>query len=160
MHSLRRIHEELWDPVVGLERYAPGAVPGVDISPFNLHSIRESALGAFLDFQDGNTSRAIKTIKALLHHQCRDAGVPWFGTFKVTAEQADPPSTGAEMWFHYDPNWRQFVGCILAINLIVFGEDIPTELHSIILDSLELCVGGEPADRLPSWYTNPNPMHA
>ena len=51
------------------------------------------------------------------------------------------------MWFHYDPNWRQFVGCILAINLIVFGEDIPTELHSIILDSLELCVGGEPADR-------------
>jgi hypothetical protein len=160
MRSLRRIHQELWDPVVGLERYAPGAVPGVDISPFNLHSIRESALSAFLDFQDGHTSRANRSIETLLDHQYRDAGVPWFGTFKVTVEQADPPSSGAEMWLHYDPNWRQFLGCILALTLIVFEQDIPPPLQSRIIDSLKLCVEGEPSDRLPSWYTNPNLMHA
>ena len=46
--------------------------------------------------------------------QYDDDGVPWAGTFRVCAEEVAPPSDGAVEWLHYDPNWRQFSGCVLA----------------------------------------------
>ena len=141
-------------------RVAPGVVPGVDISPFNLHSVRETALGGFFDFQNGNQDRANAAIREVLSHQYLDVDTPWFGTFRVTAEQADPPWPGAVEWSHYDPNWRQFLGCILALVQLVFADELDDDVSVGIDLALERCVRGEVPGRIPDWYTNPNLMHA
>ena len=160
LDSLQAIHEELWDARRGMDRYAPGVVPGVDIAPFDLHSVRETALGAFLDLEDGDVGRAVVAIGNVLALQYPASDWPWSGTFPVTAEQHDPPGTEAVEWVHYDPNWRQFVGCILAMCAIQHGGALPTGTLDDIDDALLRCVRGEPEQRIARWYTNPNLMHA
>jgi hypothetical protein len=61
---------------------------------------------------------------------------------------------------HYDPNWRQFIGCALALCSIEFGDVLPGDVVAGITAALRGCVAGEPGDRIPRWYTNPNLMHA
>ena len=160
LDALRAIHEELWDGGRGMDRYAPGVVPGVDIAPFDLHSVRETALGAFLDLEDGNPDRAITAIGNVLALQYPGSDWPWSGTFPVTAEQHDPPGTAAVEWVHYDPNWRQFLGCILAMCVIHHGAVITESTRAAIDAALLRCVRGEPEARIAPWYTNPNLMHA
>ncbi len=60
---------------------------------------------------------------------------------------------------HYDPNWRQFLGMTLALCVIVHGRSLPSDVTSGIDAALRRCVAGEPDDRIPRWYTNPNLMH-
>jgi hypothetical protein len=160
LDALRAIHDELWDAARGMDRYAPGVVPGIDITPFDLHSVRETALGAFLDLDDGNVERAVVAIRNVLTLQYPDSEWPWSGTFPVTAEQADPPGAEAVEWVHYDPNWRQFLGCILAMCVIHHGGSLPARTLDDIDAALLRCVHGEPAARIAPWYTNPNLMHA
>ncbi len=158
--ALRALHEELWDPARGMDRYAPGVVPGVDISSLNLHAVRETANGAFLDLQDGNVDRAVIALRSVLALQYPLSDRPWSATFPTSAEQPEPPGDEAVEWLHYDPNWRQFLGVTLALCAIVHGPSLPTDVTAGITDALRRCVAGEPDDRIPSWYTNPNVMHA
>jgi hypothetical protein len=160
LRALREVHEVLWDPRAALVRLAPGVNPGVDVSAFNLHAVRETALGAVLDLQSGNADRAATAIREVLANQYREEGLPWSGTFKVCAEEARPPTEGAEEWFHYDPNWRQFLGCILAYTLERHAESLPAGHSSAMEEAIGRCVRGEPTARIPAWYTNPNLMHA
>jgi hypothetical protein len=142
-----------------MARFAPGAAPGVDISSLNLHSVRETASGAFLDLGDGNVERAVTALRNVLALQYPVSERPWSGTFPVSAEQPDPPDD-AVAWVHYDPNWRQFLGCILALCAIEHRNVLPDDVLAGISTALERCVAGEPDDRIPRWYTNPNLMHA
>ena len=158
--SLRALHDELWDPERGMDRYAPGVVPGVDISSLHLHAVRETANGAFLDLQDGNVERAVTALRSVLELQYPMSDRPWSGTFPTSAEQPDPPGDEAIEWVHYDPNWRQFLGMTLALCVIVHGPSLPADVTAGIAAALERCVAGEPDDRIPRWYTNPNLMHA
>lgn len=158
--ALRALHDELWDPERGMDSYAPGVVPGVDISSLNLHAVRETANGAFLDLQDGNVERAVVALRNVLALQYPVSDRPWSGTFPTSAEQPEPPGDDAVEWVHYDPNWRQFLGVTLALCAIVHGPVLPADVTSGINAALERCVAGEPADRIPRWYTNPNLMHA
>lgn len=160
INALRAIHEELWDAERGMDRFARGVVPGVDISSLNLHSVRETALGAFLDLDDGNTDRAVTAIRNVLALQYPASDWPWSGTFPVTAEQHDPPGSDAVEWVHYDPNWRQFLGCILALTVIHHAAALPDDVRTGIDEALSRCVRGEPDTRIAAWYTNPNLMHA
>ncbi len=41
--ALRELHDQMWDGERGMDRCAPGVVPGVDISSLNLHAVRETA---------------------------------------------------------------------------------------------------------------------
>jgi hypothetical protein len=159
LDALRAIHDELWDAEVGLTRMAPGVTPGADLRSLNLHAVRETALGAFLDLMTGEVARAQQAIDALLAHQYVATDTPWAGTFKVTAEQADPPADAVE-WLHYDPNWRQFIGCILAHTLNRFESLLPRASVDRIEDAVARAVHGEPDGRIPDWYTNPGLMHA
>ena len=143
-----------------MDSYAPGVVPGVDISSLNLHAVRETANGAFLDLQDGNVERAVVALRNVLALQYPVSDRPWSGTFPTSAEQPEPPGDDAVEWVHYDPNWRQFLGITLALCAIVHGPVLPADVTSGINAALERCVAGEPADRIPRWYTNPNLMHA
>jgi hypothetical protein len=158
--ALRAIHEELWDAERGMDRLARGVVPGVDLSSLKLHSVRETALGAFLDLGNGNAERAVTAIRNVLALQYPISDWPWSGTFPVTAEQHEPPGADAVEWVHYDPNWRQFVGCILALTVIHHGSQLPDDLRGGIDDALWRCVHGEPDRRIAPGYTNPNLMHA
>jgi hypothetical protein len=156
--ALRRLHDELWDPARGMVRMPAGVAPGVDVG--HLHSIRETALGAFLDLEHGVTERAVAALRSVLALQYPLSPWPWSGTFPVTAEQPEPPGADAIEWVHYDPNWRQFIGCILALVRLHHGEALPDDVADGIATALVGCVHGEPPDRIPRWYTNPNLMHA
>ena len=158
--ALRALHDELWDPERGMDRFAPGVVPGVDISSLHLHAVRETANGAFLDLQDGNVERAVAALRSVLALQYPLSDRPWSGTFPTSAEQPEPPGDDAVEWVHYDPNWRQFLGVTLALCSIVHGPSLPTDVTSGIDRALRDCVAGEPNDRIPRWYTNPFLMHA
>lgn len=158
--ALRALHDERWNPERGMDRYAPGVVPGIDISSLNLHAVRETANGAFLDLQDGNVERAVIALRSVLALQYPMSSWPWSATFPMSAEQPEPPGDDAVEWVHYDPNWRQFLGVTLALCAIVHGPSLPADVTNGINAALERCVAGEPDDRIPRWYTNPNLMHA
>jgi hypothetical protein len=157
--ALRALHDQLWDAERGMDRYAPGVAPGVDISSMHLHAVRETALGAFLDLQDGKDERAAVALRNVLALQYPLSDRPWSGTFPTSAEQPAPPDDAVE-WVHYDPNWRQFLGVTLALCSIVHRSVLPDDVISGIDAALRRCVAGEPPDRIARWYTNPNLMHA
>jgi hypothetical protein len=159
LDALRALREVLWDPERGMDRYAPGVAPGVDISSLNLHAVRETANGAFLDLQDGNVDRAVTALRNVLALQYPVSDRPWSATFPTSAEQPEPPGDDAVEWVHYDPNWRQFLGMTLALCAIVHGPSLPGDVTTGIDEALRRCVAGEPDDRIPRWYTNPNLMH-
>ena len=50
----------------------------------------------------------------------------------VPPEEQEPPSEGAEEWLHYDPNWRQFLGCVLAYILERHALALPPLLNAEI----------------------------
>lgn len=160
IEALRALHEHLWDDERAMARFAPGAVANADVRPLGLHSVRETALGAFLDLGDGNSERAVAALRNVLALQYPLSKRPWSGTFPVAAEQPEPPGDDAVEWMHYDPNWRQFLGCILMLCALEFGEVLPADVTHSIAEALRGCVGGEPDERIPRWYTNPNLMHA
>ena len=160
LDALRDLHEELWDPERGMDRFAPGAAPDMDLAALGLHSVRETASGAFLDLVDGHVDRAVIALRNVLALQYPLSEHPWSGTFPVAAEQPDPPAEGAVEWVHYDPNWRQFLGCILALCAIEHADVLPGDVVAGIASAVERCLAGEPAGRIPRWYTNPNLLHA
>jgi len=158
-HDLARVQAAQWDDQRGLLLVPPGTTPGLDLSALGLHTVRESALGALLDLQAGRSTRAVTALRNILDLQYDVPGQPWHGTFPVTAEQADPPADAIE-WFHYDPNWRQFLGTILLVVVFDHSDVLPAELVDDLWAAIVRCAAGEPADRIPEWYTNPNLLHA
>jgi hypothetical protein len=122
--------------------------------------VRETALGALLDLDDGNVERAVRALRNVLALQYPDSSWPWRGTFPVAAETPAPPGADAVEWVHYDPNWRQFIGCTLALCRIVHADRLPADVLAGIGQAIVRCVVGEPDDRIAPWYTNPNLMHA
>ncbi len=159
LEALRILHEGLYDETVHLDALAPGVTPNLDLSGLSLHSVRESLLGAHLDLSDGKIDRAVAILWSVLDQQFLESGYRWSGTFKVVAESA-PPGADAQEWLHYDPNWRQFIGVLLALCLQRFEDLLPRELVTAIDRAIVCAVDGEPPDRIPEWYTNINLLHA
>jgi hypothetical protein len=158
--AIAEILERQWDPIRHLCRLAPGAVTGRGLRSLDLHPIRDSALGVVADFAQGRRSRANTTLREVLAHQYDAPGRPWHGTFRVTAQDRQPRWPDAQPWRDYDPNWRQFLGCILGYIALRYSEVLDADLRTGIDRALQLCVEGEPEQRIPDWYTNPNLMHA
>jgi len=160
--ALAAVHEQLWDGTRGLVLVPAGATPGLDLGALGLHAVRESALGAYLDLQQGRADRAADALRSVVALQYDAPGRAWDGTFPVTAEQPEqpePPDDAVE-WLHYDPNWRQFLGTVLLVTLFDHADDLPGDLVDEMWDAVVRCAAGEPVDRIPDWYTNPNLLHA
>ncbi len=160
LDRLRELREELYDPDAALEAVPPGTVPGIDVAGLGLHIVRESAYGALADLEDGRVERASATLRRVLALQLDAPGRPWDGTFPVTAEQPPPPDEGAVEWLHWDPNWRQFVGTGLALVVARHEAVLEPDLVDRLVAAVRRAAAGEPEDRIPPWYTNPDLLHA
>ena len=152
--QLNLIHEALIDPDSPFLRLAPGVTPGHDLSALNLHAVRETALAAYADFAAGNSERARTALRAVVDAQWLEPGAPWHGTFPTVAEQP-APGEGAVEWTGFDPNWRQFVGVVLARCRLEYTSLLGDKLVASVDAALRACVEGEPRERIPEWYTNP-----
>ena len=64
MTQLRALHQQYWDSSTNLLKTMPGAALKGAVSE-TTHSVRESALGAYLDFIDGEHDRANMSINIL-----------------------------------------------------------------------------------------------
>ena len=121
------------------------------------HGVRPTswyALGLLLRNAAGDQARAERAFDAVLQQQIDAPGMPWDGTFYRRPEE-QRPLNGAKMWDDYDPNWRQFVGCVLAQALIDFDERLSPALQERMLASIERALKGELAQgRLFPHYTN------
>lgn len=158
--ALDAIRAELYDDARALERLAPGVTPGHDLSQLGLHAVRESALGAYADLVSGHAARANDTLRAVLALQYRNQDQPWSGTFPVVAEQPRRLDADAKEWQDYDPNWRQFLGVILSLIYRHYSAQLDGNVAHDLRDAVRHCVDGEPRDRIPPWYTNPQLLHA
>ena len=94
-----------------MDRYAPGVVPGVDISSLNLHAVRETAQRrvprpAGRQRRPGGDGAAQRPGAAV--SRCPTAR----GAARSRSRPNSPnrPGDDAVEWVHYDPNWRQFLG--------------------------------------------------
>src|SRR5690606_35047077 len=79
-------------------------------------------------------------------------GTVYHGTFRRRPSETLPPDPA--MWRDYDPNWRQFIGTILALLLEEFDSVLPPALIARIDRAVELAVVGEPPDRCSPAYPN------
>lgn len=157
---LRALREGTWDASRGLERVPAGVAPGVDLAALGLHIVRESAFGALADLADGRADRAGVALDAVVALQLDAPGRPWDGTFPVTAEQPPPPEVGGVEWIDWDPNWRQFVGTALALAVERHGPELGAARCDRLVAAVVRSARGEPDDRIPPWYTNPDLLHA
>lgn len=128
-----------------------------------VHRVRESAwyaLGLLIRNQNSDQARAVRIIENVLAQQFDAPGQPWNGTYRRAPEEADPPAQGAQPWDHYDPNWREFIGCTFSIILMEFEPRLPAKLPKRMLDSIRRAVDGElGTTRLVPSYTNIALMH-
>ena len=152
-----------WDEAANLLAYArepvhAGSTHGAPAgAPAVRHAVRDSvwyALGLFLRDGPGDLERACRILSAVLSNQYDAPGRPYHGTFKRAPEEADPP-TNPVRWQHYDPNWRQFIGTILAIVIDDYGDALPPKLLPRMDRAIRLAIAGEADEgRLTERYTN------
>jgi len=99
----------------------------------------------------GDDDRAWRAISRVLEHQYDEPGTAWHGTFARSAHEPHPPAD-AQMWVHYDPNWRQFIGTVLALVLECY--DAPRLVAERMLRAIRLATEGEPEGRVVPAYSN------
>ena len=153
--ALLQMHEQLWDDDRGMVRL------------YGLHLVRETALGAFLDLENGRVERATRALREVLRHQYPTTSDPrWAGTFATHAAQ---PAAGSVEddgrirdveWRDYDPNWRQFLAMILRVTELLHGHVLDADLRGAISRAVTGAVSHEPVGRITSRYSNIALLHA
>lgn len=121
------------------------------------HGVRPTswyALGLLWRDGPGDHERAVRAFDAVLRQQLHEPGRAWNGTFYRRAEEPRPPGS-ARMWDDYDPNWRQFIGCVFAQALLGFEDRLPETLVKRMEQAIVRAIEGELAHgRLRPDYTN------
>ena len=148
-NALNTMHEQLWDDERSMVRL------------YGIHLVRETALGAFLDLENGNTARAERALREVLKYQYPASANPrWAGTFKTHADQLDAGSIDAtgqprtKEWHDYDPNWRQFLAMILWVTERLYGHVLSDALRNDMQRSVTVAASSETADRIAAEYSN------
>lgn len=121
-----------------------------------VHLVRSTAwyaLGLLLRDGNGDRARAVAAIDTVLGHQYDVPGLPHHGTFLRSPDDPPPPD-GPKVWRDYDPNWREFVGTTLALILLEYEAQLPTELIGRIDDALRRTIAGTMERKVRATYTN------
>ncbi len=154
--------DALWDDRAGLLASAREPVPAhADGRAYRVggvrHTVRDSvwyALGLLGRAGAGDGDRACRALSAILDNQFDAPGAAYHGTFRRAPEEADPPASPVR-WQHYDPNWRQFVGTVLAIIIDDYGRDLPPDIVARMDRAIRMAIVGEVDEgRLSERYTN------
>jgi hypothetical protein len=153
-----RFTDGLWDESAGL-LWSPQSGAA---APARRHVVRESAwyaLGLLQRDGPGDAARAARVLDRVIGHQFDAPGRPWDGTFRRSPEEP-VPGPGAELWKHYDPNWRHFIGTTFALVLEHFDDRLPAGLAARLEDSIRRAVEGELTQgRAEPYHTNIKLMH-
>ena len=147
--ALHEMHEQLFDDDRAMVRL------------YGLYLVRETALGAFLDLENGNVTRAQRALREVLKHQyADDVDARWAGTFKTHAAQPDAGTLDADgkprvrEWRDYDPNWRQFMAMILEMTVRLYGHVLGDDLATEMRRAVRRAVLSEPEARISGRYSN------
>ncbi|MDA0709288.1 MAG: hypothetical protein O3B73_03650 [bacterium] len=134
-----------------------GALLALGSSAQTAHlSVRNSiwfALGLFLRNEKGDISRANRIIHAVIDNQFDEPGTLFHGTYYRYVGEPHPPKNPTT-WKDFDPNWRQFIGTVLAVIREEYTDWLTGDLTKRIDRSIQLAIEGEPVDRCPPSYTN------
>ncbi len=148
--------DERWDAAAGLLAATPDDAYSDHQSNLTVHVVRESsqyALGLLMRGQHDDAERAFRTLAAVLAWQFDEPEQPYHGTWWRAPEEPHPP-VNPVVWRDYDPNWREFIGTVLAIILLEYEPLLPSDLVMQIDNALRKAIAGTLARDLPSTYTN------
>ncbi len=136
--------DALFDPDANLLRYPGNA---------RRHMVRESlwyAAGLLVLRRDDVALRVFDTVLALQFDQ---PDTVWDGTWPRAPEEAHPRD-GAVIWRDYDPNWRQFIGCLLGVLVRDFAHVLGPARCTGARAAIARAIRGEPATRIVAGYSN------
>ncbi len=117
------------------------------------HAVRESlwyAAGLLVQGRDEAALRIVDTVLAL---QFDRPGAVWDGTWPRAPEEPNPED-GAVIWRDYDPNWRQFIGCLLGVLIRDYADALGSARCERAGEAIARALRGEPADRIVPSYSN------
>jgi len=122
-----------------------------------VHRVRESlwyAAGLMArPLSKSDADRALTILDAVLASQYDEPGSAWDGTFPRTLEEPRP-RPAAIIWRDYDPNWRQFIGCALAVLLRDYANMLGTDRADRLRHAIGLALRGESPERIEPSYSN------
>lgn len=118
------------------------------------HAVRESLwYAAGLLARRERTHRALAIVDAVLGAQFDARGAIWDGTWP-RAPQDPRPADGAVIWRDYDPNWRQFIGCLLGVLSSDFADVLGESRCDRVREAIARALRGEPPGRIEPGYSN------
>lgn len=118
------------------------------------HAVRESLwYAAGLLARSADTDRALAIVDAVLDAQFDVPGAVWDGTWPRAPEEPRPVE-GAVIWRDYDPNWRQFIGCLLGVLSCDFADALGPARCDRAREAIESALRGEPPQRIVPGYSN------
>ena len=101
----------------------------------------------------GRVDVARRVFDAVIDLQFDRPGAVWDGTWPRAPEEPQPRD-GAVIWRDYDPNWRQFIGCLLGVLLRDCGKTLGPERCERASAAIARAIRGEPAERIAASYSN------
>jgi len=140
-----------FDAAAALLRHPPpergrAGIPG--------HVVRESLWYATGLLATGaETPTAIRIVDTVLDLQFDEPGAAWDGTWP-RAPQDPHPRMGAVMWRDYDPNWRQFIGCLLGVLARDFAQPLGAARCERVRVAIARALRGEGDERIVATYSN------
>jgi len=126
------------------------------------HAVRESvwyAAGLLAQHDSARVPRALMIIDTVLGLQFDEPAAPWDGTWPRAPEEP-LPQTNAVMWRDYDPNWRQFISCLLGVLVSDFAETLGSARCDLARVAIGRALRGEGAGRIDAGYSNIALLHA
>lgn len=117
------------------------------------HAVRESLWYAAGLLVLRREDRALRVFDAVLALQFDQPGAIWDGTWPRAPEEAKPRD-GAMVWRDYDPNWRQFIGCLLGVMLRDFAQTLGPARCDDARAAIARAIRGEPPARIAAGYSN------
>jgi hypothetical protein len=124
------------------------------------HVVRESLwYAAGLLASDNDVPIARRIVDAVLELQFDEPDAAWDGTWPRTPQEPRP-TAGAHIWRDYDPNWRQFIGCLLGVLAGDYGRSLGDARCERMHRAIARAIRGEGEGRIVAGYSNIALMHA